>query len=668
LTPGFRLSTLTGRRGARRLAGGAALAAVLAAASAWGVRPPDTVRLDAGGLIGDFLGGGWSASDRTDLNTDVGALDPSAAGFSRFRFRAAGPAAEIDLPVAAREGSLRVTLRAMARVRTAVSFHVGGDPVAEIVIPRGPWGRHAVELPGGGSALQASLALRPLPMVRVPDEFMQQPVVWVAEIEAASPSGLRFSPAVRALMAAVPLAVFAFGLAIGTGPLGSLLAAAAVVGALAALAQLAPLALVIALTRLLPLALAAGILTRVALSSWTTAPPGARAGLSALVAAGILFHGALPFVPGFDPYDVEVHVRRSQDLGRVPLEYDALLRYGSHLPTETQTFGTATAALGEKTLIPYSPLPYVAFYALDRLGVDLHWGMIVLDTVLAMAVVPWLWSVAARVWTPASAWIAALLYTLDLPVWHHLGRAHVPASFGNALAAAVLLYLAGRADRIDTPRRIAVAASALAVAVLGYSSLVVFFGLFGAVLLALLAADARALSPASKKGLAAALVVGGLIAGGVFYFHYLPGLLRGGGELQQEPDLFQPRTYLIFHNESRQSMRVWAAGFAIPVGAGLLAAPFALRRALPSARAILLSWLASWVLVMVAKEPFGFPRPLRWGKEDQFVSPLLALLIGGGIGCLPRRWMRWGAAAAAVGTALWLEAGDFGTHLSALMP
>jgi hypothetical protein len=652
----------------RRLVAAAVLAAVMAAACAWLIRPPEVVRLDVGGLTGDVLGEGWSVSDRTDLNRDVGALDPSSAGFSRFRFRAARPSAQIDLPVAAREGRLRLTLRAMARVRTAVSFHVGGEPAGEIVIPRGPWARHEITLPSDTAGLSTTLALRPLPMVRVPDEFMQQPVVWIAEIAADAPGGLRFSPAARVLLGAVPLVLFAFVLLVGAGPMVALAAAAAGTALLAMLVQMAPLPVVVAITRLLPIALGAGLLTRAALGHWSETTRTTRAALSALVAAGVLFHGALAFVPGFDPYDVEVHVRRSQDLGRVPLEYGALLRYGSHLPTETQTFGTATAALGEKTLIPYSPLPYVAFYALERLGIDLHWGMIVLDAVLAMAVVPWLWIVAARVWSAASAWIAALLYTFDLPVWHHLGRAHVPASFGSALGTAALLYLAWNADRVDTRRRIALAATILAVAVLGYSSLIVFFGLFGLALLALLGADARAIPAAAKKGLAAALVAGGLIAGALFYFHYVPGLLRGGGGLQQEADLFLPRTYFIFHNESRQSMRVWAAGFAIPLLAGLLSAPVALWRARPAARTILLAWLATWVLVMIAKEPFGFPRPLRWGKEDQFVSPLLALLIGGAIAALPRPWMRWSAGVVAVGAALWLQAGDFATHASGLMP
>src|SRR5204863_467875 len=184
------------------------------------------------------------------------------------------------------------------------------------------------------------------------------------------------------------------------------------------------LALLLVLSRLVPVALAAGLFTRLALGL-TSVPARDRAALSALVAAGVLFHGSLSFVPDFDPYDVEVHVRRAVDLGRVPLRYDALLRYGSHLPTETQTFGTAT---------------------------------------------------------------------------------------------------------------------------------------LGLVLLALVAADARALPAPSRRGLAAALVLGGLAAGLLFYFHYLPGLFSGIGAIQQEPDPFQARTYFIFHNESRQSMKVWAAG------------------------------------------------------------------------------------------------------------
>ena len=51
------------------------------------------------------------------------------------------------------------------------------------------------------------LALRPLPMVRVPDEFMARPMVWMATIEASVPAGLVFSNGARVVLAAVPLVV-----------------------------------------------------------------------------------------------------------------------------------------------------------------------------------------------------------------------------------------------------------------------------------------------------------------------------------------------------------------------------------------------------------------------------------------------------------------------------
>ena len=647
---------------------------VLAGSTGLAARRIASFRVDVGRLTGGVLTGPWSDPDRTDLNPEAGALDPETSGApGSFYFRAARPGSGFALPVAPRRGGLRLTLEALARVRTAVTIFVEGRPAGEILVKRGPWSVYSVDipdgfLPEGQQSVDLTLALRPLPLVRVPDEYIARPELLVHSLEAEAPEGLVLSAASCALLAAVPVLVFAFGRLIGfegTGALG--LSAAAGLGTLL-LARFAPFPLLLAVTRLLSVALVAGLLTALALARCLRVARCERAILAAIVAAGTLAHGSLPFFAAREPGDAEIHLRRARDLARVPLEYDALLRYGSHLPTVSQTFGEATVALGTRTLIPYSPLPYMAYHALAWMGIDLRWGIMALNTVLAMAVAPWLWVVAGRVWDRAAAWLATALYVLDLPVWHHLSRAHAPAAFGGALATAALLLLAYRAERLDAWRRVAWTGLALGIAALGYSSLAVLLGLFGLVLLALLATDARGLTRPARRGMAGALLLGGVVAGALFYAHYLPGLLQGGPGLEAEPDLFPGRTYFVFHNESRQSMRIWAAGFALPLVAGLLSAPLALRRALPSARPVLVSWLAAWALVMVLKEPLFFPRPLRWTKEEQFVSPLLALMIGGGVAALPRAWMRWTAAAAIGAMAAWLQLGDFLTHLRGLMP
>ena len=161
------------------------------------------------------------------------------------------------------------------------------------------------------------------------------------------------------------------------------------------------------------------------------------------------------------------------------------------------------------------------------------------------------------------------------------------------------------------------------------------------------------------------MVCGGLLAGILFYFHYVPGLLRGAGSVEAEPDLFPGRAFFIFGNESRQSLRLWRLGYWIPLLLGLVAAPLALRRARATARPVLIAWFAGWVAIMLLKQDM-FPKLLRWAKEDQFLSPLLAALIAGAVWALPRAWLRWVGTTAVLGAALWLQLRDFAHHVNSL--
>jgi hypothetical protein len=650
-----------------RVAAGALALAVLVLVGGW-ASAPRRVRLEVGAFHGSLLDAGWSRSSRADV-------DPQAApdGRTSFYYRAAPLNTVLTLPFRPPGGPLTFTLRGTARVRGALGVFVSGERVGELLVRPGAWDRYSVELAGGGrggEALVLSLALRPLPLVR--GAHVSTPEVLVDYLELESARGLAPSWPAGLLAATVPLAALAFALLVGgtaVAALGAGLAGAA--GALALL-HVAPLPFLLAVPRLLPLALAAGLLTRLLLRR---ALPRQSAGLAVLVALGALLHGAVVFFPDHNPPDIDIHVRRTLDLAGVPLDYHALLRYGSQLPTASQDQGAATAALGERTLIPYSPLPYLAYYALHAAGLDLYWAMTAVNAALAMALVPWLWLVAAEVWDRRSAWLAALLYTLDLAVWHHVGRSHAPAAFGGVLATAALLLLAREAGRLDRPRRVAAAALALGTAALGYSSAPVLLGLFGLVLLVLLALDAGGVPRASRRGLLAALALGGLLAGALFYFHYVPGLLAGARGVEAEPDLFPGKSFavpglgalgIVFHNESRQSLRLWVLGFWIALLAGLVAAPLALRRARRDARPVLVAWFGSWTLVMALKEPAFFPRLLRWAKEDQFLSPLLCLLVAAAASGVARPWLRRALWAAVLLAAAWLQCRDFAHHAESL--
>ena len=636
-----------------------ALAAATTLAAGAGTRRP--MSLQVGAFEGSRLRGPWGGATLADL-------DPPAAadGRTRFYFRSARPGCGLSLPVVPR-GPARLAFRARAVVRSAVGVFVSGTRAGEALVGTGPWQWYAVDVPAvaaGRGLGDVTLTFRPLALV--PGDHAGSPEVLVDEVVVESTDGLSLSWPARLLLGAVPLAAFLFLSVIGAGSARALIGAAVAGVAVVGLAWAAPFPVITAVPRLLPVALAAGLIVH-ALLSRSPATPAERAALACLVAAGVAVHGAVAFFPDHNPPDVEIHVRRTLDLASVSLDYDSLLRYGSHLPTPSQTFGQATTALGDAAPIPYSPAPYFVYYALHLAGLDLRWAITVLNAALAMAVAPLLWVAAARVWDRRAAWLAALLYTLDLAVWHHVGRSHAPASFGAALGTAALAYLLPRASAIDTPRRAAAAGLLLATAVLGYSSLLVLFGLFGLALLLLLAVDAAALSPAAKKGMAAALVIGGLVAGALFYFHYVPGLLRGAGAMAAAPDLFPGRTVFIFHNESKESVRMWAGGYGILLAAGLLAAPVALRRARPEARPLLVAWLSAWALVMLLKEPFLLPRMLRWAKEDQFLSPLLCLFVGASVAALPQKRMRVAAAVLVVLVAAALQARDFLLHANSLL-
>jgi hypothetical protein len=580
-----------------------------------------------------------------------------------FYYQELDPHARVRLPLAPASGRLALTVRVSAPDGAVLDASMPGGAPERLFLRPGPWHRDTIALTTPARARRIELLLV---HDRLPGHGRGRSTLFMDYVEVSGEAGLR--PALRAVaqVAVVPLAIGALLLMTGAGPVWTLVATTATGAASVALFRAAPLPFLAAVPRLLAAAVALGLLAAAVLRR-AGVTPRVRAALVALTTLGVLWHGSVAFFPNHNPPDRDIHVVRALDAGRVPWTYGDWLRYGSHLPTASQYAEKATLLFGEQALIPYSPLPALAYYGLHRLGLELEWAITVCNTVMVMAVVPWMWLVAARLWSPGAAWVAVLLYVLDLAVWHHVGRVHAPAAFAGALGTAALLYFALAAGSFDRARTVVLAGGLLAVAALGYSSLAVLFFLFGLALFTLLALDARALTPASRRGLALAVVVGGLVAGTLYYFHYVPGVLRGASAVEAGPDLFAARTFFIFRNEAKQSLRVWRFGFWLWALAGMVAAPFALKQARAEARPVLIAWLFAWALLMVLKDPLFLPRLLRWAKEDQFLSPLLCLLIAAAVFSLPRPWMRMSAAALAVATAAWIHWYDFVLHANTLL-
>jgi len=637
--------------------------AALTMAGALVLRIP-SVRIPMGGDPDFALDAAWSRSRPLQLDP------PDAAdGRNAFFYRPLPSSVRVALPLrpAGPGGEVGLTLRTSTNIRARLEAFVGTERVGTAVLmPGGQWTQTRLSLPAAvfeGHDVRLLLGVRLQPLTR--GHHLEQPQLLVDFFQIDGAPALRLSPKAVANLALLPLAVALFLFGVGAAP-AALPAALAAAAAALLLVMRFPLPVLAALPRLVLPALLAGAAVAWLLRRFSEAGPADRAGLAALVAAGAIVHGSLAFFPEHCPQDRDTHVVRALDLATVEMSYRGLMRYGSHLPTPNQVDAPATDHFGSDALFPYAPTVHFAYYALHLLGLDLIWALTVFNALVVMAVAPWLWLVGLRVWGREAAWLAALLYTADLALWHQVARARGPAVFGAALLATALAYLAvwsagdGRKGR-------ACAAVFLGLAALGYTGSAFLLGLFGVALIAIVAVDARDLTMDARRGLVVALVGGGLLAGGLYYAHYVPGLLGSASRGAELPELFRGRTvHVIFRNESRMMTRVWALGYGGVLLAGLVAAPVALRRARATARPVLLAWLLAWLLAVVLKDPVFFPRLLRYAKEDLLLAPLLCLFVGAAVAALPRRRLRAAVAAAVLLAAAWIQLGDFVLHTATL--
>lgn len=613
------------------------------------------VAVETGGARGPLLMSGLGPSEA------VWALPKEEISDARPDFyfrRIESSESRVSIPLRSL-GVMSVALRMDTTVRTRVDLLRENKSLGESFVAPGPWAETRIASSIDPAPVDFALRFEDAPLVgrSDPENFRR----YVDRLMIRSESG--FDLPWRSRIAGGVAVAFLV-----------LLIRAAVSGAAAGLTGLTlaallfwlslrePIALALALPRLLGFAMAAAALIAL-LGRLLRVSSRGGAALALLGSAMTLAYGFLSFLPNHSPADLDIHIWRTVDLEKVPMSYDAWLRYGSHYPTSSQIRGEATAALGEGPAIPYSPLPYVIFYAAHAAGLDLHWSMNAIQAVGLALLLPLVFALVRTVSSEHGGLLAAALMAQDLATVHHLGRAHAPAVLGGALGLGSLLAFGLSLEHIREPGRWRTPAILLGLGALGYSSTPLFYALFGLCFLGL-----TLLKPGSRdfaRPAALALGAGGALALALFYGHYLPGLLSGGGSsLLSDP--FPGRTFFIFHNESRQSLRLWRLGLFIPFLAALPALFMIAVRGPATLRLFLLSWAGAWAGIMVLKEPWAFPVLLRWAKEDFYAAPALALAVAITIARLESRPARLGLTALSLAVAAFLRIRDYGFHADSL--
>jgi hypothetical protein len=615
---------------------------------------PD-VRMKVGGGPGPLMMSGLGPSEAASALTAAEVAD----GRGDFNFRKIeSPESRVFLPVRPR-GPFRVEIRMDTTVRTRIVPLEDGMERGESFVAPGPWTLSTAAENLGPGVREFVLRFEDAPLVRHTDTLNFRRYADEIVVRSAAGFDLPWTSRIAGGVGVLLLAWVSAGVAAGAG----LLAAAAAPLLLFVLLATEPVALALALPRLLPFA-AAGAVMVFLLGSRLKLDRRAATRVSLIGLGMVLAYGFLSFLPGHSPADLDIHIWRTLDVEGVPFSYEGWLRYGSHYPTPSQIRGAATEALGGGPAIPYSPLPYLLFYAAHATGLDLHWAMNALEALSLALLLPLMFALARAASSETGGMLAAALLALDLSTIHHLGRAHTPAVIGGALGLGCLLYFGLALERLGDPGRWRTPALLLGLGALGYSSTPLFYALFGAALIVFLA-----IGPGTRSLLRPALLAlaaGGTLALLLFYGHYLPGLLRGGDQPGVFADPFPGRTFFIFHNESRQSLRLWRLGLYIPFLAAVPALLAIGVRGPAVVRSFLLSWVSAWAGIMLLKEPWALPVFLRWAKEDFYVAPSLALLIAIAIGRVERRPVRLALSALVLVAYASLRWDDYAFHADTL--
>jgi hypothetical protein len=344
----------------------------------------------------------------------------------------------------------------------------------------------------------------------------------------------------------------------------------------------------------------------------------------------LLASSTVLFWPDHLPPDVRPHLRQVARVASSDWTGESFWELSSSYGQEGRTLSLGRRIAGADYVAPYSPWSYFLVHGLRTFLDEPRFLVEYLSILLAALLVPLVYGLALTLSNDVhAAGLGALLAALEISIWHHASRAHMPALMGEASFVVCVLYLAARRDDFEKSARVPLSFAALSLlATLSYSATLLHFVVFIAWLVALECWSSRSLRPgATGRRWLAAAVAGTLGSVALFYRRFL-GASKASAALHPE-GYRAPARFFFLRNQPRDTLRILELGHPAFLALAL-PAYLRLRAWVPSdfSRRVVWAWTAAYATFLLAKDPIFFPGLFLQIKEDLFFAPLACALGG----------------------------------------
>lgn len=352
--------------------------------------------------------------------------------------------------------------------------------------------------------------------------------------------------------------------------------------------------------------------------------------LGCLFALVLLASSSVVFWPDHLPPDVRPHLRQVGRVAANDWTGESFWELSSSYGQEGRTLSLGRRIANADYVAPYSPWSYFLVHGLRTILDEPRFLVEYLSIVLAAILVPLVYGLALALSNDSTAaGLGAVLAALEISIWHHASRAHLPALLGEALLVAAILYLTARQDELGRSRLVFARFALLSLlATLSYSATLLHFVVFIGWLTVSEVWSARSLrlGQPGRRWLAAA-VAGTLASVALFYRRFL-GASKATAVLHPE-GYRAPASFLFLRNQPRDTVQLLELGHPAFVA---LAVPAYLRLhawvSTDFSRRVVWAWTAAYATFLVAKDPVFFPGLFLQIKEDLMFAPLACALGG----------------------------------------